>query len=68
MHDVHAKVEELEGTVEAAQKALGKAERVLTVADEVHERSRHLVARVLLVFGIGAMVVAGLALLRRRSP
>ena len=40
MHDVYAKIEELEGTVEAAEKALGKAERVLTVADEMHERSR----------------------------
>jgi hypothetical protein len=68
MHDVHAKIEDLEGTVEAAQKALGKAERVLMVADEMHERSRHLLARVVLVVGIGAMVVGGLALLRRRSP
>ncbi len=68
MHDVYAKIEELEGTVESAQKALGKAERVLTVADEMHERSRHLAARVVLVLGIGAITVAGLALLRRRSP
>ena len=68
MHDVYAKIEDLEGTVEAAQKALGKAERVLTVADEMHERSRHLVARVVLVLGIGAIIGAGLALLRRRSP
>ena len=33
MNDVHAKIEGLEGTVEAAQSALGKVERVLTVAD-----------------------------------
>lgn len=68
MHDVHAKIEELEGTVQAAQSVLGKAERALTVADEVHDRSRHLIARVVLVLGVGATVVAGLALLRRRSP
>ncbi len=66
MHDAHAKVEELEGTIETAQSVLGKAERVLTAADEVHERSRHLVARVAVVLAVGATVLAGLALLRRR--
>jgi hypothetical protein len=40
---------------------------VLSAADEVHERSRHLVARVAVVLAVGATVLAGLALLRRRS-
>jgi hypothetical protein len=68
MNDVHAKIEELEGTVDAAQAALGKVDRVLTVADEAHERSRHLVARVGFLLAVGAAVVVGLAVLRRRSP
>ena len=68
MHDAHAKIEELEGTVEAAQSVLGKADRALAAADEVQERSRHLMARVALLLALGATVFAGLALLRRRSP
>jgi hypothetical protein len=66
VRDAHAKMEELEGTIETAQSVLGKAERALTVADEVHERSR-LVARVAVVLAAAATVLAGLALLRRRS-
>ena len=68
MNDVHAKIEGLEGTVEAAQSALGKVDRVLTVADEAHDRSRHLAARIGLLLALGAAVVVGLAVLRRRSP
>ena len=70
MNDVHAKIEGLEGTVEAAESALGKVDRVLTVADEAHDRSRdHLAgARIGLLLALGAAVVVGLAVLRRRSP
>ncbi len=40
IRDVHSRIEELEGTVDTAQSVLAKAERVLSVADEVQERSR----------------------------
>jgi hypothetical protein len=68
MHDVHAEIEKLERTVDAAQSVLGQAERVLTVADEAHERSHRLVTRVAFVLAVGAAVIVALATLRRRSP
>jgi hypothetical protein len=68
VNDVHTKIEGLEGTVDAAQSALGKVERVLTVADEAHDRSHRFAARLGLLLALGAAVVVGLAVLRRRSP
>ncbi len=68
MRDVHDKIETLEGTVEAAQSVLDKADRVLTIADEAQQRSRHVMARILLVLSAAAVVVVGLAVFRRRSP
>jgi hypothetical protein len=68
MHDVHAKIEKLERNLDDAQSVLGKAERVLTVADEAHERSHHLVTRVAFALVVGAAVFVALATLRRRSP
>jgi hypothetical protein len=67
MNDLHAKIEKLEGTVDAAQSALGKVERVLSVADKAHERSRWFVAGVALLLAVGAAVVVGLPVFRRRS-
>ena len=68
MHDVHARIEELEGTVDTAQSALARAEQVLSVADEVQERARHVMTAAVVTLALGAVAVVGLALLRRRSP
>ena len=68
MQDVHARIEELEGTVETAQSVLAKADRVLSVADELQQRSRHLMTAAVVILAVGATAVVGLALLHRRSP